>query len=216
MKIDSEQLAYWYLRLNGFLTIRNFILHPDRRGPQRTEADILGVRFPYRKELMTSTTGPLIDDKRFTRYEEKTHILLAEVTEQQFCKLNGPWTEPEKENLQRLLFSIGAFRENEINSVAEAIYTSQEFTNDKYRFSLACIGPKINTDITRDFPAVDQILYDEILDWIYGRFHKHYTLKTDHPQWDNCGNVLWKIFNQNWCNSENFKSEVKQLVGLSH
>jgi hypothetical protein len=42
----SEQVANWYFRLNGFLSIPGFVLHPDKR--QRfplTEADLMGVRF---------------------------------------------------------------------------------------------------------------------------------------------------------------------------
>jgi len=39
-----EKVAYWYLRLNGFLQIENFIVHPSRRGSQRTDADLLAVR----------------------------------------------------------------------------------------------------------------------------------------------------------------------------
>jgi hypothetical protein len=51
-EISSEKLAYWYLRLNGFLTITNFIVHPDFGRSQRTDVDILGCRFPYRQELL--------------------------------------------------------------------------------------------------------------------------------------------------------------------
>jgi len=35
--VDSEKLAYWYLRLNGFLSIPNFIVHRDTgRGNAQT------------------------------------------------------------------------------------------------------------------------------------------------------------------------------------
>ena len=27
--VSSEALGYWFLRLNGFLTIPNFVVHPD-------------------------------------------------------------------------------------------------------------------------------------------------------------------------------------------
>ena len=50
MDIHPEKLAYWYLRLNGFLTIPNFVVHPDNGSNQKTDIDILGVRFPYRAE----------------------------------------------------------------------------------------------------------------------------------------------------------------------
>lgn len=30
--MDSEKVAYWYLRLNGFLQIENFYVQPRGRG----------------------------------------------------------------------------------------------------------------------------------------------------------------------------------------
>jgi hypothetical protein len=48
--LNAERLAYWYLRLNGFMTIDNFVLHDkSKKGiAHRTDADIYGVRFPFR------------------------------------------------------------------------------------------------------------------------------------------------------------------------
>jgi len=42
----GEELVYWYLRLNGFFTIKNFVLHHNASG-RTSDADILAVRFPY-------------------------------------------------------------------------------------------------------------------------------------------------------------------------
>ena len=36
--LDPEKVAYWYFRLNGFLQIESFLVHPERRGGQRTDA----------------------------------------------------------------------------------------------------------------------------------------------------------------------------------
>ncbi len=52
--LDPEKIAYWFFRLNGFLTIENFVVHPELISDgtsQRTDADILAVRFPYEKNL---------------------------------------------------------------------------------------------------------------------------------------------------------------------
>ncbi len=71
-------MAYWYFRLNGLFQIENFVLHPGRRGGQRTDADLLAVRFPNRAEFLydrpdrpmpddvarLSLSGKLIDRKR--------------------------------------------------------------------------------------------------------------------------------------------------------
>ena len=48
--VSSEALGYWFLRPNGFLTIPNFAVHPDAGSQQGTDVDVLGVRFPYRRE----------------------------------------------------------------------------------------------------------------------------------------------------------------------
>ena len=41
-RLDPEKVAHWYFRLNGFLQIENFVVHPERRGGQGTDADLLG------------------------------------------------------------------------------------------------------------------------------------------------------------------------------
>ena len=54
MRISAESLAYWYLPLNGFLGIRNFIVHPDTGPNQRIDVEILAVRsFPRGESLAT-------------------------------------------------------------------------------------------------------------------------------------------------------------------
>lgn len=51
----AETLAYWYLRLNGFFPLTNFVLH--RRGgiPRSADSDILAVRFPFVYEEIGGT-----------------------------------------------------------------------------------------------------------------------------------------------------------------
>ena len=206
MRITSEQLAYWYLRLNGFLTIQNFIVHPDRGSGQRTDADICGVRFPDRAELRPS---PMIDDKSFTRIKTKPYLIIAEV-KRGICSLNGPWTEPEKENLQRVLRAIGAFPENKVEIVAKAIYTTGVFSNNVYHFTLACFGGTANSDISKNFPDVPQILWDRVLAFIYRRFRKYRHQKASHGQWDEAGRGLWDCVRENR-SLETFKAAVEIL-----
>jgi hypothetical protein len=43
----GETLAYWYLRLNGFLLLQNFVLHRNASTIEHSaDADLLAVRFP--------------------------------------------------------------------------------------------------------------------------------------------------------------------------
>lgn len=47
----GETLAYWYLRLNGFFLLRNFVLHPlqESEAGDRypADSDLLAIRFPH-------------------------------------------------------------------------------------------------------------------------------------------------------------------------
>jgi len=45
----AEQLVYWYLRLNGFFPLTNFVLHHGA-GHRASDTDLLAVRFPHVSE----------------------------------------------------------------------------------------------------------------------------------------------------------------------
>ena len=109
MEIRSEDLAYWYLRLNGLLTTTNFIVHPDRGRDQETDVDVLGVRFPHRAENLER---PMKDDDFFVNIRDRTLVAIAEVKSGR-CDLNGPWTNPRRRNMLRVLMAIGLFQKRE-------------------------------------------------------------------------------------------------------
>ena len=58
----AEDVASWYFRLNGFLSLPSFVVHLDQDEAeisndgapryQRTEADLIGVRFVDSKEII--------------------------------------------------------------------------------------------------------------------------------------------------------------------
>ncbi len=48
MRNFGEELAYWYLRLNGFFLIDDFVLHnADLVSSQNADADVIGIRNPF-------------------------------------------------------------------------------------------------------------------------------------------------------------------------
>lgn len=65
----AEELAYWYLRLNGFFLLQNFILHHLGEGPQRgtADSDLLAIRFPYVYEQIGGREQDW-DRERFTAW----------------------------------------------------------------------------------------------------------------------------------------------------
>jgi hypothetical protein len=59
----SEQLAYWYLRLNGFFPLTNFVLHHHGTGERHSsDADIVAVRFPTCMRQLEDRLGLGIQD----------------------------------------------------------------------------------------------------------------------------------------------------------
>jgi hypothetical protein len=109
--IASQDLAYWYLRLNGFLTIPNFVVHPLRGRRQATDVDLLAVRFPHRAEL-----GEMEDEELFARDRRRLFVALAEV-KTGVCRLNDSWTDARRENIQKILWAIGVFAQSEVEVV---------------------------------------------------------------------------------------------------
>jgi hypothetical protein len=43
----GEQLAYWYLRLNGFFPLLDFVMHRGAKMAHTSDCDVLAVRPPY-------------------------------------------------------------------------------------------------------------------------------------------------------------------------
>lgn len=43
----GEEAAFWYLRLNGFFAITNFVVHASRDVVHTSDCDVLGVRLPF-------------------------------------------------------------------------------------------------------------------------------------------------------------------------
>ena len=66
----GETLAYWYLRLNGFFPLRDFVLHPLHESAsddnQTADCDLLAVRFPHVYEEIGGQFGDW--DSRFSTW----------------------------------------------------------------------------------------------------------------------------------------------------
>jgi hypothetical protein len=187
MRIRAEQLAYWYLRLNGFLTITNFIVHPEQGRQQETDVDVLGVRFPFRAELRT-----MQDDEPFARVRSRSFIALAEV-KTNVCSLNGPWTKRDRRNMQKVLRAVGAFPDVENDLVADSLYECGVYQSQLYHVSLLCLGRETNPEVAKNYAKVPQITWSKALSFIFGRFDAYRRQKESHGQWDEQGQALWKL-----------------------
>jgi hypothetical protein len=197
-EFHPERLAYWYLRLNGFLTIENFIVHDEGGRAQRTDVDLVAFRLPYRREAFREHGGNaewMTDDPRF--FDKSTPFAaFVEVTTGQ-CKLNGPWTDPAKENMPRAIRALGAFStRKEVECASKHFYATGRYVSDVLELGLISIGATPNPELGAHLPNVMQIVWDEVLGFIFDRFTAFERTKREHPQWDLDGHLLWHVFQE--------------------
>src|SRR6266403_1768319 len=91
MTLNAEGVAYWYLRLNGFLCLRNFLVHGDTGGEVRTEIDVVGVRFKHRREHFRD---PMIDDD-WIEQAKRTIVVFCDA-KTGARDINLPWQNRER------------------------------------------------------------------------------------------------------------------------
>ncbi len=183
---SPEDVAYWFFRLNGCLTIRNFVVHPERRGSQLTDADLLAVRFQWRSEQN------LIDHWLFDEANQP-RLFLVEVKTGGACRLNGPWTDKSGGNLTRLLEAIGCFHPDEVSQAAEALHRVGRYGGGTIEALLVAIASRRSDELAQVAASAIQLTWDEILNFIFNRFRAFRAKKAHHPQWDSQGRSLYKM-----------------------
>jgi hypothetical protein len=167
-----EELAHLYFRLNGFLTIPNYILH-DPRG-QRGEIDVLGVRLPHKVERVR---GHLLeDDPALGLREDKLEMVLVEVGRGKE-DFNKPWKRQEV--MEYVLRFAGFFEDEQcLANAAARLSEAQAFENDRIR-----IRPMLCTDAESVIEDEKRRKLQGMLDFVVDRFRKHLGYKADHEQW---------------------------------
>ncbi len=211
--LEPERVAYWYFRLNGFLQIENFVVHPENREGQRTDADLLGVRFRHRAERAFDGGKPMVDDAALNlsvRYDE---VVIVEVKTNQPCTLNGPWTKPERKNVHRVLAAIGCLRNRDIAEAADGIYDDGVAIFGRTRIRLVAVGRDRDPELNNRYREVLQLTWNEILGFIWDRFLAFREQKRDVDQWDDAGQALRRLAGQN--DRGAFIGETGRLMGLT-
>ena len=182
MQINSENLAYWYFRLNGFLGHKNFLIHKRLRDPNHaTEVDFLGVRFMHRRELNDDNYSEhMVDDmdSNLFKYfpQNKIFICLAEVKRGQ-PQINPSWIE-NYVSLERILLAVGCMSKKYIPKMIRRLRKYGYCNMHRYYISFIAIG---SSEYKHNIPydKIPIINWTEVLTFIYNRFKNHRTVKSD-------------------------------------
>jgi hypothetical protein len=217
-QINAEKVAYWYLRLNGFFQIENFVVHPERRGSQRTDADLLAVRFPFRAErLFDNLNDVMADDaQRLALSDNLIDILIAEVKTSQPCTLNGPWTVEDRENVHRVLAAIGCLPRDQIRAAATDIYRTGLHRANTLRIRLVAVGRTRDENLARQYPEVTQLIWEEMLEFVWDRFSRYRQQKAQVDQWDDEGKKLKQLVDEHARSPEDFVERALRLMGVRY
>lgn len=180
-----DLLAMWYLRLNGYFVMPNFIAH-GQPGP-RTDVDVLAVRFPHSREYEDDMCPLKIPTARID-------VIFAEATKGR-CKLNGPWKAAgEGDALGYVLRRVGVFEsDDDIQDAAAHLYAHGNCDNRICSVRVVCFGRVRNQKLR----YVTQIIWPEVLSFMAGRFRVYRDEKADHQNWDSFGKYLWERLDGN-------------------
>lgn len=220
MDIHSEELAYWYFRLNGFLGNSSLIIHNGLGSSSlATDIDYLGVRFMFRKELYDPFSGLFLEDDNnsmlFKYYNEKApkgniYICFCEV------KKGTPRFNPsrEKENtIRQLLLSLGCVCEGQIPDVITQLLEQGFCIINGYYLTFVAIGNSNQSeDIRLEIPIIS---WDEVLTFIYNRFVDGKMEKSNIKSWerfDSIKELRTVIFNSNSIKEFLSKVTIKDKV----
>jgi hypothetical protein len=212
----AENVAQWYFRLNGFLLIPSFVLHPDNEEPYAlTDVDILGVRFPHSRERIGDRD--MEDDPLLLQlaHECQTLFVMVESKANEGCKLNGAWKQPERGNMQRAIRRLGFATESSVDSIAKSMYHSLRWEDDRYVLQYVCIGRVSSPDYCRTYPDLVQLTWDNVADFLFSRFEKFPeklpTGQTVHQQWPRFGRGFGSRFRSMRSNDDARKT-VKDYI----
>jgi len=217
----AEEVASWYFRLNGFLTIPGFVVHPDqlRRFP-RTEADLLGVRFPYSREFISDRQ--MNDDALLAGIDNSGHrtvFVLVEV-KTDLCNINGPWSNRDEKNVHRVLRRLGFAEESLVNEIAESMYDTARWEDGATVLQYVCVGARKNDGKQRQFPNLVQINWSEVAEFLWARFAAFPEKLPDgrpvHEQWPDFGQEYGEWVNRmRYANAQPADTNVRSLSAVS-
>jgi hypothetical protein len=189
----AEEVAQWYFRLNGFMSIPGFVVHPDAPMPvPRTEADLLAIRLKCSREgvwrrdhggqvrVAYKPTDMEDDPILLNAGRVKTvprHLVAMVEVKTGICKINGPWSDQVKygggdaaSNMERALARVGFGNHTEVTTAAEAMYRKLRYEGKEFVVQYFAIGLQKSDELAALYPALVQVSFDQIGSFLWRRF----------------------------------------------
>lgn len=178
----GETLVYWYLRLNGFFPLVDFVLHHhDETIAHSADCDVLAVRHPHTYEVIgghTTDWDPKLSDMGI-RLDSRIIGIIVEVK-------TGQNTAESRENIRRSFSNernryavqrLGFWPQDNAARIANSLNTEVSYQDDTYQIFKLLVADKL--------PPVEQpekwkqLSLKQVETFIIERFKKYQDQK--HP-----------------------------------
>ncbi len=165
----AEEVAAFYLRLNGFFTIPNFAIHHDSvRDFLRTDADVVGVRFPFSMEH--SDGERMKDDPVIVGLAAGKKLFVLVEIKSGDCAINGPWTKEGSRavNLAYVIKRMGITDASQSTAIAASLARDFTWEDDDTKVVHLCVGLRPDRSV-----RARQILFKDVAVFFRRRFSSH-------------------------------------------
>jgi hypothetical protein len=195
MEIDSEKLAYWYFRLNGFFGNENYSIHDKLRSPLfATEIDYIGIRFMNRKELLDFSSDEWMqDDYESELFNQciETDVIYIALAEAKKSVPNINKSQRNYVNIEKILSALGCFRKEDICHIAKEISEIGFSRRGCLYITFVTIGTKSkNARNTVKYQDIPIITWDEVKRFLHKRFTEYREEKKRFGEWDKSPEII--------------------------
>lgn len=162
MRNYGEELAYWYLRLNGFLVITDFVLHKSENISRSTDCDLLAVRLPGVEEPIGGQShdwDPVLFSAHFS-----TEMPIGLIAESKTG--NDAAKEFTSEQLVYAINRLGKLHPSQdISEILRVLECEPKYQNKHFQ-----IGKILFSNETQKEDKLFSITFAQVREFLYQRF----------------------------------------------
>lgn len=174
----GETLAFWYLRLNGFFPIQDFVLHHDPETIEHSsDTDLLAIRLPHVYEVVG---GQVMDwDNKFEQWGINLSTMkVGLIVEVKTGKNNAEYRRniTESFNRKKLIYGIqrlGFWPYDQVAALAEELHTKSVYVTPQKNILIGKLLIAINIPQEVQIPPCLQLKLAEAEAFILRRFNNY-------------------------------------------
>jgi hypothetical protein len=168
----AEALGYWYLRLNGFFPLGNFVLHDYNELLHRADCDLLAVRMPHVEEAVGGQPVDW-DNQAFNTWglDRQRQIIGAVVEVKGGENAESPGDAFTPERLRQAVFRLGFFSGAGRDRALEVLAERPTFVHDN--FAIVKLFVTSNPRQNRQPPPWFQVSLEHVDEFIRNRFSRY-------------------------------------------